>query len=147
MRIIVGIAALGLAVAALVHPRAAAGDKPGRLDALKDKVVDATVRKGRDLLSKLKDAAPVIRQAGFAMAYVHIEIDLVPAVSVELVRQKKVDDGVMKALLEEHKENKTLVTVLRGLSAANKLDVLGYRMEKVTVTIPPRTTITLAPVE
>lgn len=136
---------LGIGLLLSLSGTSGAGERPGRLEAVKDKLIDSAAAKGRDMLVRLKEAAPVIKEAGYAMGQVHLEIDLVPAVSVEFIRKNRIDEAAMKALLEEHKEHKTLSTVLRGLFLANKLDVLGYRMEKVTVRIPPRTTVTLTP--
>lgn len=135
-------------IAASFHLGAAtAGDKPGRAAALKDKAVEAAVKKTRDTLTKLKDATPVFKRAGFEMCQVHLEVDLFPAVSVEFVRKQKISEAAMRALLEENKDNKTLVVVLQTLFAANHLDVLGYRLDKVTVRLPPRATITLSPAD
>ncbi len=69
--------------------------------------------------------------------------------SVALTRKKKISDQAMRTLVEGSKKSKTLHFILKGLSAANKLNIAGYRLEQVTIvlTIPPRTTIVLTPIE
>jgi hypothetical protein len=149
MTAIIQAAVVSLMVFSPGPPSSADEKKRGRLEALRDKVTEATVKTSKKMLAELKEDCAVIKEAGFEMATVSIEVGISPAISVDFVRGKKVGDEVMESLIEENKEDKTLLTILKTLSAANELNVAGYKLEKVTVvlSVSPKASIALSPAE
>jgi len=124
-------------------------DKEERKKTLEEKALDAASKKASEILAKLRSSASVIKKAGFEMGQVSVDVGIQPAVAVDFAMKKKVSEDEMKTLLEENKDNKILLAVLRTLSAVNKLDISGYKVEKITVVVsfPPKTTIVLTPTE
>ena len=147
MRALLRSCLLGLLVCALGAFPASAQE--AKRQAAAEKEEEAEARKNHELLAKIRTYSGEIKKAGYEMSKVNVDIGLRPAVSVELVRKRKISDEDMQRILEENKKNKTLHLILKGLRAANKLNLAGYRLEQVTVvfTIPPKTTLVLAPTD
>ncbi|MEX2212639.1 MAG: hypothetical protein WD768_00840 [Phycisphaeraceae bacterium] len=118
-----------------------AEEEKGKIAALKDKAIEATKKKVTETLADLKEASGVIREGGFVMGDVSIEVGLLPSVAVEFLVKDRVSDEKKVEMLEKHEDRKILTAVLKALFAAQEMDVAGYKLERVEmkVSLSPKT--------
>jgi hypothetical protein len=71
------------------------------------------------LVDEFNEALPTMRALGFTVKDLRIGTGLTPEIGAKLVASMDtIDVGKIKALIDEHAENKTLVTALKTLQLA-----------------------------
>ena len=128
--------------------------KAGATAAAAEKVAGAALQKGQDLMRELNDTIPTLKALGFSVSNVRFGMGIVPEIGATLTGSvDTLDPQKLKELIERHRENKTVATILEALrTAANlkdELSAVGFKGVKtdVKVGLPPKAEVTLLTAE
>jgi hypothetical protein len=99
-----------------------------KMGGLRDSVVgkmadikDATFAGIKDLVDDFNAHIPALREAGYAVSEVAVELGLVPKMVASFACAPDISQERIDAVVEEHREAKMTVALLRALHAAYKL--------------------------
>jgi hypothetical protein len=99
-----------------------------RMGELKDRLVgkvaeikDAAVTGLKDLADDLNEHLPALREAGYTLTHVALEIGIAPKVKATFSAAPDISQERVDAVIEEHKEARATVAMLRALYGAYKL--------------------------
>src|SRR4051812_12636891 len=99
-----------------------------RVEDLKDRLAgkvaeikDAAVAGIKDLADDLNQRLPALREAGYSLTRVALEIGIAPKVKATFTAAPDISQERVDAVIEEHKEARVTVALLRALHSAYKL--------------------------
>ena len=105
-------------------------------------VKDAALDKIGESLDEFNEAIPAIKDLGFAVTDLNVDMGPMPDVSAKItgtidsIKEEKIEE-----LIASNQDNKFLVTILKGLQTAsnvqNKLGHLGFKGVKAEVKLAP----------
>ena len=118
---------------------------------VKDKISDiseAATDKLKEVVAEINDVLPFIRELGYTVQGIGVGVGLIPDISIDVSGLTKVmDQETFGRTVEEQKEKKLLVGVLRALQAASllqqKIKLGQMKADNATVTLglPPKITL------
>lgn len=99
-----------------------------RVEDLKDRlagkvaeVKDAAVAGIKDLAEDLNQRLPALREAGYTLTQVALEVGITPKVKATFSAAPDISQERVEAVIEQHKEARVTVALLRALYGAYKL--------------------------
>src|SRR5215467_8982234 len=105
--------------------REQASSRMGELkDRLAGKIADikeAAITGIKDLTDDLNEHLPALREAGYTLTHVALEIGIAPKVKATFAAAPDISQERVDAVIEEHKEARATVAMLRALNGAYKL--------------------------
>jgi hypothetical protein len=104
------------------HAAARAGDVKDQVAARATELKDAGMSRVSETLEEFNTALPAVREAGYALVGVEIQIGLPPKVVAKFSTAAGVSEEKAEALLAEHADKKLTVLLLRALFQASKLE-------------------------
>jgi hypothetical protein len=84
-------------------------------------VKEATIAGVKDIVDDFNEHLPALREAGYTLTDVAVELGLPPKVIASFGSAPDISQERIDAVVEEHKEARGTVTLLRALYTANKL--------------------------
>lgn len=113
------------AKALAVNVREQASSRVGELrERLTDKVAeikDAAIASMEEMADDLNQHLPALREAGYTLTHVAFEVGIAPKVKANFTTAPDISQERVDAVIEEHKEARATVALLRALFAAYKL--------------------------
>jgi len=82
---------------------------------------EAAVQKLQDRVAEVYAAAPVMREVGYRLVTVDVEMSLSPRIILHMVREFVAHEEQFQAAFANHRDSKTIWSVLKGLQQANAL--------------------------
>jgi hypothetical protein len=99
-----------------------------RVDDLKDRLAgkvaeikDAAVTGLKDLAEDLNQRLPALREAGYTLTQVALEVGIAPKIKATFAAAPDISRERVDAVIEEHKDARVTVALLRALYGAYKL--------------------------
>jgi len=110
-------------IAASVRDQASSrvGDLKERLAGKVAEIKDSAVAGIKDLADDLNYRLPALREAGYTLTHVALEIGLSPKVKAAFSAAPDISQERVDAVIEEHKDARVTVALLRALYGAYKL--------------------------
>jgi dGTP triphosphohydrolase len=97
------------------------GDLKDRLSGKVAEIKDAAVAGIKDLADDLNAHLPALREAGYTLTHVALEIGISPKVKAAFAAAPDISQERVDAVIEEHKDARATVAMLRALYGAYKL--------------------------
>jgi hypothetical protein len=97
------------------------GDLKERVSGKVAEIKDAAVAGIKDLADDLNAHLPALREAGYTLTHVALEIGISPKVKASFAAAPDISQERVDAVIEEHKEARATVAMLRALYGAYKL--------------------------
>ena len=85
------------------------------------KFKDSTVASMKELVDDLNQRLPALREAGYTLAGVSVEIGLIPKVVATFDSADDISEERVEAVIAEHQDAKVTTALLRSLYTAYKL--------------------------
>ena len=124
-----------------------AGEAKAEVKAKAGEIVDAGAAKLNELLADFNAALPVIRQGGYTLAGVDIDVGLPPKVTAAFSVSDDVSDERVEQLVTEHAERKLTVMLLKSLHRARtlqmKIQIGGLKPKGLAVQVGIIPTVTV----
>jgi gas vesicle protein len=118
---------------------------------VKEKIADlseAGMDKLKEVLAEINDMLPLIRELGYTIEGIQVGIGLIPNISLDIGGlTQAMDEEAFKRTLEEHKEKRLLVGVVRTLQATSvlqqkiKLGQMQSNSATIVLSLPPKVTL------
>jgi hypothetical protein len=107
---------------------------------LKDSAAAVAAGKAHDMIREFNDTVPTLRALGLSVGNLSCKIGVPPEIGATFSGSvAAVDRARIKEMSEQHRENKTIATILEALRAASnlkdQLSEIGFRGIKVDVTL------------
>lgn len=108
-------------------------------------VQDWTTEKAMEVLGNLARYRPVIREAGFDINEVALEVGIIPALIVSFEQLEDIPAGKREELLKNAGDDRVLAFILQTLFKTYSLTFDTYRIKstRLYLTIPPKTRVML----
>jgi hypothetical protein len=97
------------------------GELKERLSGKVAEIKDAAVAGIKELADDLNAHLPALREAGYTLTHVALEIGIAPKIKAAFAAAPDISQERVDAVIEEHKEARATVAMLRALYAAYKL--------------------------
>jgi hypothetical protein len=99
---------------------------------IKSRAAAMAVAKGQHVLREFNEVVPTLRGLGLGLTAVSLKLGMPPEISATLTGSvDALDAGVIRELITEHKDNRTVTILLEGLVTAShfkeQLTDLGFR--------------------
>lgn len=126
---------------------AKAGEVKDQVSARAGEIKDAGFAKLLETLDDFNASLPVLREAGYSLASVDIQIGLPPKIVAGFSVSAAVTDERVEALLQEHAEKKFTVLLMKSLYQAwrvqTKIKIVGLQPKGLQVEIGLTPTVTV----
>jgi hypothetical protein len=118
---------------------ARAGDVKDQVAARATELKDAGMSRVNETMGEFNDALPAVREAGYALTAVEIQIGLPPKVVAKFSTAAEIPDDKAEALLAQHADKKFTALLLKALFQASrfqsKIHVAGLKATGMDVEI------------
>jgi hypothetical protein len=120
-----------------------AGDMKDQVAAKASEIKDASITKVGDVLDDFNAALPIIRQAGYALVSVDLQLGLPPKIIAKFGAPVDATEERTNALLAEHGDNVIAGMVLRAIQVQTKFKIGGLKPSgmEVELGLTPRVTV------
>lgn len=98
-----------------------AGDLKERLVGKVAEIKDAAVAGLKDLADDLNQRLPALREAGYTLTHVALEVGIAPKMKATFTAAADISQERVDEVIEEHKDARVTVALLRALYGAYKL--------------------------
>jgi hypothetical protein len=102
-------------------------------------IKDAALSSVREMVDDLNAHIPALREAGYTLTEVSVDLGLPPKLVANFASAPDISQERVDAVIEEHKEAKVTVAMLRALHAAHKLQnsihLVGMRPRAIALEI------------
>jgi hypothetical protein len=106
---------------------------------------EASMEKLQEMMTEVNEISPVIRELGYTVDGINIEVGLIPAISLDISGMTKtMPEETYQRILEEHKDRNILINVIKTLQNASalqhKVHIIGMRSDNLTIALglPPK---------
>lgn len=136
-------------------PQPAANEEPSLVNNMANRVKSATDDAGQwstmTLQDSIKDFSsylPVIKEAGFEVSEIRVEMSLIPSISAIFEQTKVLTEAEQKRILKQHEGKRVLSYVLQSLFKAYGTSLGQFKLEgvEIVISIPPSTTLLISPI-
>jgi hypothetical protein len=113
-----------------------------------EKIADASeagMEKLQEVMEEVDELRPFLQELGYSIEGIQIGIGLIPDVSIDIGGlSKTIPEETYQRILEEQKDRKLLVSILKALQTASalqhKVHFLGMRSDNASITLglPPK---------
>lgn len=113
-----------------------------------EKINDASevgMEKLQELMAEVDEISPILRELGYTLESLQVSVGLIPNVSIDIGGMTKtMPEETYQKVLEEHKDRKILISVVKTLQTVSalqqKVHFMGMRSDMVTITLglPPK---------
>jgi len=117
-------------------------------DSVKDKiseVSEAGQEKIKEMIDGVNEILPAIRELGYSVEGINISIGLIPDITIEVGGlSKTIQDAKYQQILEEHKDRKLLISVIKTLQTTSSMQQkIGFMQmhsdnASITLGLPPK---------
>src|SRR5262249_38910994 len=90
-------------------------------------VMEGGAARLREALAEFSSAVPILKQAGYSLSEVAIELGLPPKIVASFKIDRVLDEAMLSEIEREHADNKIAVTLIKSLGQARAIQ------DKVTV--------------
>lgn len=97
------------------------GELKDRLAGKVAEIKDAAITGIKDLADDLNQRLPALREAGYTLTHVALEVGIAPKVKATFTAAPDISQERVDAVIEEHKDARVTVALLRALYGAYKL--------------------------
>jgi len=98
-----------------------------------------------ELTREIEEIQPFIRELGYALESIQMGVGLIPDIAIEISGLTKImDEDIYNKILEENRDKKVTISVLKTLQMASllqrKIKIMGMRSDYATITLglPPK---------
>jgi hypothetical protein len=109
---------------------------------------ETSLEKLQEMMAEVDEISPFLRELGYTVESIHVEIGLIPSVSMDIGGMTKtMPEETYQKILEEQSERKILISVIKTLQAAStlqqKVHFMGMLSDNVTITlgVPPKVSL------
>ncbi|MCI0463708.1 MAG: hypothetical protein L0Z62_42780 [Gemmataceae bacterium] len=133
----------GAAGAAAGAVSGAASSAAGTVAGATGTLLNAGIDKLKEWVDEVSAASPLLKDVGFEVGDIQLELSLKPRVLVRLIRQADAPDEAFQAVLANHSGNKTLGILVRMIQQARRMEkripIKGRRFQSLEVEmgLPP----------
>lgn len=97
------------------------------------------------IMNKFDKILPILKKSGFEPEKVSIDVKLIPIMSVNIKQVRKISKNQQKLILKSLKGRIFASSLMKALFSAHNLEFDNYKvgLSKITLSVPPKTTISL----
>jgi len=101
----------------------------------------------QDSIKDFSSYLPVIKEAGFEVSEIRIEMTLIPSISATFSQVKVLPEAEQKRILKQHESKRVLSYILQSLFKAYGTSLGQFKIEgvEILISIPPSTTLLISP--
>lgn len=101
----------------------------------------------QDSIKDFSSYLPVIKEAGFEVSEIRVEMTLIPSISATFAQVKVLPEAEQKKILKHNEGKRVLSYILQSLFKAYGTSLGQFKLEgvEILISIPPSTTLLISP--